>query len=137
MSKCVYCNKETENPQTVTAGKEKDTVICCSDECAEKTQKFYDFVDKSKIPFWIGIALSMALLFSGVFAELFTKSLKTLSILIALSFILLGVTAIVFPFATPQTFERFGIKKATLIARILGACIVVLGPLLGLFVMSP
>lgn len=39
-----------------------------------------------------------------------------------------------FPFATPQTFNAFGILKTVWITRVIGLCIIALEPLLDYFV---
>jgi hypothetical protein len=43
---------------------------------------------------------------------------------------LIGLDALVFPFATPQTFEIFGIKRAVPLTRAIGVCVIILSPLL-------
>ena len=43
------------------------------------------------------------------------------------SLALMGLTMLLFPLATPQTFEIFGIYKTIWITRILGICVIIIG----------
>ena len=136
MSKCVYCNKNTDTLHPVVVGKDKETVTCCCDDCDEKTLAFYQFVDRTKPLFIIGIVFSLLAIFAAVFV-LTAKNLWLGGILLGSGFALLGLTVIIFPFGTPQTFELFGIRKTLWIVRIMGVIVILLSPLMAFFVMTP
>lgn len=137
MSKCVYCNKNVEIPHPLVVEKDVDVVTCCSDECVNKTREFSKFANRSKPLFLIGIILSVGIVFCGVFIEMFTQSISMLSILMACGLAFMGLTIIIFPLATPETFSMFGIKKTVVFTRILGIVVIAIAPLLALFIMSP
>lgn len=135
MSKCVYCHKEIENLHPVIAGKDKETLSCCNDDCSKKTQSFYQFFDHTKNIFILFIIVIVVLLFASSIILSTGKSLLG-GILMGLDFVLLGLTITIFPFATPQTFSIFGIKKTLFIVRIFGIILIALSPLLVLFLIS-
>lgn len=131
MDKCFYCNKKIEFPLPVEVGKDKKIVNCCNDDCAKKVLAFYHFFEQKKILFYIGITLVMILLFVGPIVIFKMKLLG--NILLGLSLFLMGLTFLLFPFATPQTFQMLGIKKTIWLVRIIGICIIVLSPLIVVF----
>lgn len=132
-SKCVYCNNEIHEPHAVVVGKEKDALTCCSETCVKKVLAFYRFFDRTKVFFFIGIAVSMILLFVSVF-YLTVRQMLVGSIWMGASLALLGLIIVLFPFATPQTFNALGIRKTVWITRLIGLCVIALGPLLAYFV---
>lgn len=129
MNKCAYCHHEIHEPHPVVAGKEQASLTCCSKTCAEKVLAFYSFFDRTKVFFFLGLAFFMILLFGSVFL-LSLKHMWMGSLLMGASFVLLGLLVILFPFATPQTFDLLGIKKTVWVTRLLGLCVMALGPLL-------
>ncbi len=133
MNKCAYCHEEVGDPHSVVAGKEKDSLICCSDTCAEKTRSFYNYFDQTKVFFFIGLAISMVLLFVSVIL-LSIKHMWNGSIFMGVSISLLGLIVLLFPFATPQTFSFLGIRKAIWVTRLIGIGVMALGPFLAYFV---
>lgn len=128
MDKCFYCNTKTELSLTTQIGKDKETVTCCSNDCIQKTGSFIQFFERRKSIFYVGIALSLILLFTGVFTIIEVKTAG--AALMGSAVVLLGLTSVLFPFATPQTYRLFGIKKTTRVTRIIGTCAVLLGLLL-------
>ncbi|AFA50078.1 hypothetical protein [Acetobacterium woodii] len=129
MNKCAYCHNEIHEPHPVVAGKNQDSLVCCSESCVEKVLAFYNFFDRTKIFFFIGLTLFMILLFGSVFL-LSLKNMWLGSLLMGSSFGLLGLLVILFPFATPQTFDLLGIQKTISVTRLLGLFVLALGPLL-------
>lgn len=106
MKKCLYCNKEIESKK-----------ICCDNNCEDSYNNFKNFVAKWKKLFCILILVSIIMVLVGsIFAigkPIIGGSLLNLGI------ILMGVTIIIFPFATPETFKRLGVKKTLLIVRVM------------------
>lgn len=133
MNKCAYCHGEVSIPHSIVVGNENDCQICCSDTCAEKTRSFYNYFDQTKVLFFIGLAISMVLLFVSVIL-LSIKQMWNGSIFMGVSISLLGLIVLLFPFATPQTFSFLGIQKAIWVTRLIGVGAVALGPFLAYFV---
>lgn len=68
LSKCIYCNKQIKHPYSITAGKDKELVDCCSNECVNRTQTSFRFLDRSRPFFMVGIIISFIfILVSAVF----------------------------------------------------------------------
>lgn len=132
MSKCIYCNKQIKHPYSITASKDKELVDCCSNECVNRTQTSFRFLDRSRPFFMVGIIISFIfILVSAVFLTI--SKLWIGSILLGTGFALLGLTVLIMPLATPQTFLVFGIKKTLIITRLIGLCIIIISPFLVLF----
>jgi hypothetical protein len=130
MSKCAYCNKEIETLHPVIAGKDKVQFTCCSDGCENKSVEFFIFFDRHKPHFIIILVIAMIAFFAAVIT-LTCRKLMIGSILMSFGLALFGLDVLLFPFATPETFSIFGIKKAVLLTRILGALIIVLSLWIG------
>lgn len=133
MNKCAYCHEEVSDPHSVVTGKEKDCLICCSETCAEKALSFYNYFDRTKVFFVIGLAISMVLLFVSIIL-LSIRQMWNGSIFLGVSFSLLGLIILLFPFATPQTFSSLGIRKAIWVTRLFGIGVMALGLFLAYFV---
>lgn len=134
-SHCAYCGRKSDILHTVAAGKDKTPLSCCSEGCEAKAKRFYGFFDHTKYIFLAGIAVSVIMLFVSVFM-LSAGNTETGDSLIGISMSFLGVIVMVFPFATPQTFDLLGIRKTVLLTRILGVFVIALGPLLELWMRS-
>lgn len=135
MVKCIYCNRKEKLLRPLTVGKEQTPVECCSEECAEKTRAFFAFFDRTKPLFFIGIGLSMALIFCSA-VILTAVGLLPGGILMGAAFAVLGITALLFPFATPQTFAIFGIRKTLWLTRGLGLFCILIAPLIALLLIN-
>lgn len=137
MSKCAFCGNEvSEDHPIASPDSSQEKMICCSDSCAAQAEDFVRFFERTKTYFLIGMAISLVFIFVAVFV-LSSGSALTGGILMASGFVALGVTAILFPFATPQTFSMFGIRKARKITKVLGICLIAMGPVLGLLMNLP
>ncbi|MDF2855357.1 MAG: hypothetical protein K0Q87_1208 [Neobacillus sp.] len=132
MDQCIYCNKKIEVPYTIIITN-NNSQICCSEECMKKASSFYNHFMKSKPYFYVSIFLSLGLILSGAIVDAIMSSHRLLAVLLAAGFILLGVTLLLFPFATPESFDKWGIKKTAKIVKALGIFIIMLGPALALF----
>lgn len=135
MSKCIYCNKQIKTTYTITAGKHKELVYCCSDDCVKRTQTSLQFFDRSR-PF-LGVGIFISIIFILVSAVFLTISKIWIgSLFMGIGFALLGFTILILPLATSQTFLMFGIKKTLFITRLVGLCIIIISPFLVLFLLS-
>ena len=121
MDKCIYCNRKAESlcDFTITSGNEQEKYKGCSNECTSKATSYLNYTNKYTKLFWLAIAFSLAVAFMGVFFDgVFFDALSAVGVL------LLGVTTISFPFATPQTVYFFGIRISKLACRVLGLAVV-------------
>lgn len=134
MSKCMYCHQEMENLYPAAVGKDKTQITCCSEECVHKSEKFFSFFDHTKAYFIIMMIIAMVMLFAGVIVIILNKVIG--SLLLSISFGLIGLDIVIFPFATPETFRLLGIKRTTILTRVIGAVVVVCSPLLYFYLMS-
>jgi hypothetical protein len=135
MRKCAYCNQEIREPVPTVLG-DGTVITCCCDGCKDKALAFFRFFEKYKYLFFSGLILALGLIFAGVFIEIFTGSLQLLAVFIACGFAALGLVCLLFPFATPETFSLWGVRKTALIVRIIGAVMILASPLLALFIIS-
>ena len=121
MNKCIYCNRKSENLSdfAVASGNESEKQKGCSNDCISKATSYLNYTNKHAKLFWLAIAFSLALAFMGVFFDgIFFDALTAVGVF------LLGVTAISFPFATPQTVYFFGIRISKMACRVLGLAVI-------------
>lgn len=135
MNKCVYCHREIRELRLVTVGKEQEPLACCGEDCARGTLQFYRFFERTKAVFLAGITVSMALLFAGVIL-LSMRRMQPGAYAMGAAMSLLGLIILLFPFATPQTFNLLGIRKTVWFVRLLGVAIIALGPLTAYWLMT-
>jgi hypothetical protein len=122
MALCAYCSNDIETPHPVAVDKGTE-LVCCSGECAGKTSEFLAFFRRFKPAFAAGLALSLVVLFAGVFV--LSAQVKLIGgLLMGTGFSLMGLTVVLFPFATPQTFSMLNIRKAVRYTRLIGICAV-------------
>jgi hypothetical protein len=80
----------------------------CSDECTNKTNAFWRYALRTQFLFWIGVVSTVVLCFIGFVNLSF----------IAIGLYVLGITMVLFPFATPETISSLGVKKSILSVRV-------------------
>ena len=127
MKRCMYCNKTNQTPHPVTI--EGMTCVCCSSECAEKTADFARFAKKNTVRFLIGVLVCPLVLMLGSIFPLSLGYSTIGSMLFCAGWAAVGVTMIVFPFATPQTSQLMGIRKSTVLVRVIGIALLIMTPL--------
>lgn len=92
------------------------TQAYCSKTCQLAHDKALNKIQKQLKWFYLGIILSILLLFASALSLLpFQKN-----IIIGCGMLCLGMTLILFPFCTPETYQKLGYLKSTQIGRILG-----------------
>ena len=116
MDKCIYCNRKSESlcDFAVESSNELQKHKGCSEDCISKATSFLRYASKYTKLFWLLIALSITVAFLGNFFDALT----------AIGMLLLGVTVIAFPFATPQTVYIFGIKISKLATQVIGLVVI-------------
>ncbi len=117
----MYCHKEIETSHPAVVGKEKTQINCCSAECVNKSEEFILFADRHKLHFILLMVAAMVVFLTG--AILLSTEKTVGSVLFSIGFGLLGFDILLFPFATPQTFDMLGIKKSVNMARVIGLII--------------
>lgn len=121
MTHCCYCGKAMDAPNPIVVGKDREVVSCCSDACAERTRRFYGFVDRTLPLFWIGIILSTGMVMAGSLFSATGKAAGLTSLLAGCGLGLMGLVSILFPFGTPECFQWVGIRRTVWAVRALGA----------------
>ena len=121
---CGYCGKPLEG-----AGypgiKEKETCYC-SPECRKKHEAALVKIRKNLKWFAAGIAASILLVLHSAFAGAAAGGEETpLSGGIGMS--LLGITLLLFPYCTPETYAMFGYVRTTRLGRGMGILVILFG----------
>lgn len=138
MGKCIYCNKETEKTRIIKGyngnliGEQK--VFCCSEEHGKETDQYIKFVLEKGTRFAILIIL---ITFSIMITLPIAFNIKNIYIGVfigLLPFILLGQILYIYPFTTPITTERLGIKKAKYLTEKLGRIIQLVSLILAIII---
>ncbi|MGL4991905.1 MAG: hypothetical protein ACRCYE_05525 [Sarcina sp.] len=118
--KCLYCGKNISDVSTaIKVGEKFDEYYVCDEYCEEKFNSFNKYVKKNSKFFLLGILGIFIIYLIGLIFNAFY----------AISFLLfsLGILLYIFPFATPQTNQIFGIKKSIKIVKLLGSALFILG----------
>ena len=134
MSRCYYCHNNIENPFPVQLGTDTMVVSCCSEDCANKATAFFEFFKRIKTLFCIVLGIIFAIFMVSSFIIIAAKFIG--SILMGSSLALMGLLFLLFPFATPQTFQIFGIKKTIWITRIISIASIALGYMIAVLLIN-
>ncbi len=124
--KCAWCNKSGNNYlfHEFKNNNSSFKAYFCSNDHLEELQQFFKFAETHLKHFFLGLILP------GIVSIILVMvNMSELSMFVILAGI--GLTIIIFPFATPQTNELFGFKTTILIVRILGILLIGLGYLIG------
>lgn len=124
MGKCFYCGNETTDTISFEGieGIEKKQMVqyCCSNEHEEEIVKFNLFVNKNYkkfFTFMIILSLSVAITTPLAF---FVNNLMLGGFIAVLPIFLIGLVIYKYPFATPQTNSKHGLKQAIKITKRIG-----------------
>ncbi|PKM77454.1 MAG: hypothetical protein CVU90_07525 [Firmicutes bacterium HGW-Firmicutes-15] len=131
MPKCAYCHKDAMEkiPADYNIGLQEQ--YYCSEICKKELTDYINAAKKNGNLF-IGLTLGSILIMvigNGLISALnFDEHYTFIVMFVALSVV--GITIIKFPFCTPQTVRMVGIKKAKIVARILGLILIIIGGLI-------
>ena len=117
MKKCEYCAREISYHEQY-----------CSDDCQIAANKYYENSDRfAKLFMMVNVACVF-----GIPVGLFIMSVVKIvgAVIAGASCAVLGLMLLIFPFPTEGMNKKFGIKKAKLVTRIIGAACMVLGALI-------
>ena len=121
---CGYCGKPLEGAGCPGI-KEKETCYC-SPECRKKHEAALVKIRKNLKWFAAGIAASVLLVLHSAFAGAAVGREETpLSGGIGMS--LLGITLLLFPYCTPETYAMFGYVRTTRLGRGMGILVILFG----------
>ncbi len=121
--RCLWCGKETgENYREIMLpakrpGPPGESAIVCSAACERSALEALKFVRKNSYLFLAGIVSGLVLAVLGGF----TRTLRLAGVFV------IGLTALLFPFVTPQTVKIFGLRRGMMLGRLLGVILLVLG----------
>jgi len=106
--RCKYCGKEGSNN-------------FCNEKCKQAYTKFIERAETNKRYFIIGFILSISPVILAFFGDQFERYA------LSMPFIILGLTATAFPVATPETYDSFSVRNTTLVMRMIGATVCIIG----------
>lgn len=113
MKKCEYCAKELDSYHLM---------YCKDTNCETLALKFYETRSKFEKLFGIINIIGVVAIMGGLIAAMFTPVIGNLIVSAAL--LLLGITAIILPFAPESFYKQYRIKKTTLLVRIIGGMLI-------------
>jgi hypothetical protein len=123
--KCAWTGTTSDRVKEVTVtaptrfGSPRQVTMWVLPECEEKLRRHLDYASRFGKPF-----IFLVFTFAGI--ALIASATRQL-IVVAFCMLLIGVTAIVFPFATPETNSLLGIRNGRRLARAGGVVVAVLG----------
>lgn len=136
MGKCLYCNRETDNSIMINGfdgfDKKEQIVFCCCSEHAEEINKYNSFANKNGkkfIAFMSLISISVCIMIPLAFM------INNLIISLVIGFlpiILLGQLLIHYPFTTPTSTRKVGIKQSVTKAKKIGVLLQIVAVLLAI-----
>lgn len=113
MKKCEYCAKELESYHLM---------YCKDANCETLALKFYERRNKFEKTFGIINITGVIAIMGGLIAAMFTPVIGNLIVSAAL--LLLGITAIILPFAPESFYKQYRIKKTTFLVRLVGGTLI-------------
>ena len=122
---CSYCGKKLEGKFCYGCGDGKTKEIYCSVECLEKPRMALEKVRKNMKWFAAGIAVSVLLMLSSAFLSAGGKESGKLTA--GCGMLLLGLTVVLFPYCTPETYAMFGYVKTNRLGRVIGVLVAIFG----------
>lgn len=114
MKKCEYCGKEISYYD-----------MYCSDECQNKTNKFYDLRDNYGKLFTFFDTIFVFLIPIGVFLGTLVGGMG--DAMIVTGFVGLGLMLLLLPFPTESMIRKHKILKAKKLCRIFGLVLIAIG----------
>ncbi len=125
---CLYCGSPTDCTDYIINPKARKELPCCSPECFSNTQKFVAWDKKWRTPFYLGLLVLVVtnLFLFGFMPDTRWKYLPMLGI---------GLLAALCPlvFAQYERYQALGLRRTTLIIRILAALVAAFAVVLMVF----
>ena len=122
---CSYCGKKLEGKSCYGSGDGKEEELYCSSECRDKHRTALESVRKNMKWFAAGIIVSVLLVLSSAFLGAREKQSGKLTA--GCGMLLLGLTVVLFPYCTPETYAMFGYVKTNRLGRVIGVLVAIFG----------
>ncbi|NLD47743.1 MAG: hypothetical protein GX660_11165 [Clostridiaceae bacterium] len=124
MSKCSYCGNEAKDKMVLNTyngvGKDNLEFYYCNEEHKKEIEEFSEYVNKNAMKFIVAVLIDMFVLTVAVPVSFALKNVYINILLTIIPLIVLGILINKYPFATPDTNRKLGIKKAVKITKIAG-----------------
>ena len=115
MGKCIYCKEETERTVSYVGfdgiSKQEITNYCCSDEHYQEIIKFNNYVNKNGVKFIVLVLILSLSTCATIPLAFYIKNLYIAVLVGYLPIFLLATVIVKYPFATPETNQKFGMEK--------------------------
>ena len=128
IERCYNCKKASPNLNKISLLVEfpgsRDTIdfIFCSDDCQKEIETLVSFNNKHISKFYIlgGLVLFLAVMITFI-STFYPDLSKPVG---AIFMMLLGILALIYPYATWMTYRLIGIRNTRMLVRILGIIII-------------
>lgn len=128
IERCYCCKKASPNLNKISllvefpGSRDNIDFIFCSNDCKKEIEKLVSFNNKHISKFYIlgGLVLFLAVMLTFISA-LYPDLSKPVQ---AIFMILLGVLALIYPYATWMTYQLIGIRNTKMLVRILGIILI-------------
>ena len=114
MKKCEFCAKEITYHE-----------IYCCDECQTKANKFYDI--REKISTIMGIINGVSVMSIGIGLFIYSMFKEIGAYMVAIPPVILGILFLLFPIPADVMIQKYKIKKAIDITRIIAVLLLAFG----------
>ncbi|AEV66885.1 hypothetical protein [Acetivibrio clariflavus] len=129
MPKCSYYGNEAKQRMVLNtySGVSKDNLqfYYCNEEHKREIEKFAEYVNKNGMKFIILMLIDLLVLTIAVPVGFALKNIYVNAVLTIIPLVILGFLINKYPFATPDTNRKLGIKKAVKITKIMGKVITI------------
>ena len=95
----------------------------CSEDCRAAYGREMAGIQKHLKWFWAGVIAACVLMVGGSFF----KAVFPANCTVGGGMALLGATLVLFPFCTPQTYAKLGLRRASILGRVLGCAVELYG----------
>ena len=119
---CAYCGKR----QAHIIEEDNGEYAFCNKVCQKSYSTAMKNMKKNSKWFYAGLAVSVVIMLAGAFSSIFIGE-TYLPYIVGGSIMMMGTVIILFPFCTPQTIKKLGIRKSETLARISGMGLELLG----------
>lgn len=138
MPKCSYCNKDdAENQMTlrtwVGSRQENALFYYCSESCKNAIEEFSIYVNNNVKRFlYLILIVILAFIIFPLLAFVF-KEKQILFLGFSIPIFILGIVIRKYPFATPETSNKWGLKRSITVMKYIGIVLITLGILVIVF----
>lgn len=129
MKQCDYCRAKPISQEitvhTWDGASKRDVVFgVCGAACEKQIRDFANFANRHAGKFFLGIAAGIVIPIIVVLVGAAMGSVLILRTGASLALLLIGLTLIMYPFATPQTNRAIGLRRAIGLVKTIGYVLV-------------